>query len=255
MHVDECGAPEKFVGCKLLTVDTTDGKLTPELIGKHIHGFGFEHHSQPKVISITQATELGTVYSLDEIKQIVSFAHDLNLLVHMDGARVANAAAFLETGLKEMIVDTGIDIVTFGGTKNGMMYGEALIFMNDRLSEDFKYYRKQGMQLISKMRFVTAQFVAYLTKDLWLQNAKHSNYMAQLLAHQLKSFKDIKITQKVQSNAVFAILPKEVIHKVQKETFFYIWNEEKGEVRFVTSFDTEEKDVEGFIKVLSRYLS
>ncbi|MBN1185120.1 MAG: low specificity L-threonine aldolase [Bacteroidales bacterium] len=253
MQVDECGAPEKFIGCKMLPIETKDGKLTPDLIEKHLHGFGFEHHSQPKVISITQATELGTIYELNEIKQISRMAHSHGMFVHMDGARIANAAAALKVSLHEMLVETGVDVVSFGGTKNGLMYGEAIIFMNKALSLDFKYYRKQGMQLVSKMRYVAAQFLAYLNDDLWLQNATHANDMAQLLYQHLKAFKEIRITQTVQSNAIFAILPKEKISTIQKESFFYIWNEEKGEVRFVTSYDTMEEDVEAFIEILSRY--
>ena len=175
INVDECGAPEKFSGCKLLPVATPDGKLTVEGVKKHMHGIGFEHHVQPRVISITQATELGTLYSLDEIRAISAYAHANNMLVHMDGARIANAAAALDVGFFEMTGGSGVDLLSFGGTKNGMMYGEAIVFFNPQLASVFKYQRKQGMQLASKMRFISAQFGAYLENDLWKINALHAN--------------------------------------------------------------------------------
>jgi threonine aldolase len=246
INVDECGAPEKFSGCKLITLDTEDGKTNAEQIKKQLHVLGDQHHSQPKVISITQATELGTVYGLDELKELTDFAHKNGLLVHMDGARIANAAAFLGVGLKEATKDVGIDILSFGGTKNGMMFGEAVVFFNKSLSKDSKFYRKQGMQLASKMRFISAQFDALLTDNLWLKNAKNANTMAKLLEQKLKGIPQVKIVQKVESNAVFAIIPKDAIAKLQKEHFFYVWNEEKSMVRWLTAFDTTQEDVEGF---------
>ena len=254
IFVDECGAPEKFTGCKLLSLETNDGKLTVERISKHIHGFGFEHHSQPKVISITQSTEMGTVYTPREIKKICDYAHDHNMLVHMDGARISNAAAFLGTGFREITADAGIDVLSFGGTKNGMMYGEAVIFFNKVLAEDFKYRRKQGMQLASKMRFIAAQFSAYLKDDLWLKNASHANKMSKKLFERVKGMKAVKITQEVQSNGVFAIIPPKIIPELQKEYFFYIWDEKKSEVRWMTSFDTTMEDIEGFASKLGEFL-
>lgn len=254
INEDECGAPEKFSGCKVLSVETADGKLTPELIEKHLYGFDFEHHSQPKLVSITQATEMGTVYKPDEIREITEYAHKYNMLVHMDGARISNAAAFLNCEFKDFTNDVGLDILSFGGTKNGMMYGEAIVFMNPALAPDFKYFRKQGMQLASKMRYIGAQFSAFLNDDLWLKNAQHSNRMAQLLADKVKGIPQIKITQKVESNGVFAIVPKEIIPELQKEFFFYMWNEKNSEVRWMTSFDSTEDDVNLFVSKIKEIL-
>jgi threonine aldolase len=255
IHVDECGAPEKFTGCKLLSVETEDGKLSVEGIKKHMHGFGFEHHSQPKVISITQASEMGTVYTVEEIRRITEYAHSLGLLVHMDGARISNAAVSLGKSFKEFTVDAGVDVLSFGGTKNGMMYGEAVIFFNKDLAHDFKYRRKQGMQLASKMRYISAQFSAFLSNDLWKRNAEHANHMAKLLEQEVSRIKGITITQKVEANGVFAIIPKELIPILQKEFFFYIWNEERSEVRWMTSFDTEEGDIMGFVDLLRKRMA
>jgi threonine aldolase len=255
IHTDECGAPEKFTGCKLLSVPTDDGKLSIEGIRNHLEGFGFEHHSQPKVISITQSTEMGTVYTPIEIKAICEFAHKNNMLVHMDGARISNAAASLGTTFKEITTYAGIDVLSFGGTKNGLMYGEAVVFFNKDFATDFKYRRKQGMQLASKMRFIGAQFSAYLANDLWLKNASHANKMAQKLYLSVKELKGVRITQKVQANGVFAIIPPEIIPELQKEYFFYIWDELISEVRWMTSFDTTEEDIEGFTSKLKGLLA
>ncbi|MEE4198327.1 MAG: low specificity L-threonine aldolase [Bacteroidales bacterium] len=254
INEDECGAPEKFNGFKLLTVETPDGKLTVDAIRKHMKGFDFEHHSQPRVISITQATELGTVYSADEIKALAAFAHQHHMYLHMDGARIANAAVTLNSDFKKFTKDAGVDILSFGGTKNGMMYGEAIIFFNKGLGQDFKYVRKQGMQLASKMRFISAQFEKYLTHDLWYHNAKHANKMAQLLASRVKEIPQIKITQKVEANGVFAIVPPEIIDDLKKEYFFYDWNESTHEVRWMCSFDTEEQDILTFVELIKSKL-
>ncbi len=252
IHVDECGAPEKFTGCKLLPVETTNGKLTIEGISKHMHGFGFEHHAQPKVISITQASEMGTVYTVEEVRKIADYAHENGLLLHMDGARISNAAVSLGKDFKEFTADAGVDILSFGGTKNGMMYGEAVVFFNKAMASDFKYRRKQGMQLASKMRFISAQFLAFLENDLWKKNAGHANKMAKLLEKEVGKIPGIQITQKVEANGVFAILPKDLIPGLQEEYFFYIWDEERGEVRWMTSFDTTEEDILGFVELLRR---
>lgn len=254
INMDECGAPEKFTGCKLVTIATENGKIRPEQIKSHLHGFGFEHHVQPKVISITQATELGTVYTPDEIRDISDLAHNHNMIVHMDGARIANAAASLNLGLRAVSLDAGVDILSFGGTKNGMMYGEALVFADKKMSGDYKYIRKQGMQLASKMRFIAAQFDALLSNDLWLKNARHSNQMAKLLADEAAGIPGVEITQKVESNGVFAIIPEEYVAELQKESFFYVWDEERSEVRWMTSFDTTEEDIINFIKVLKKII-
>jgi threonine aldolase len=254
INVDECGAPEKFTGCKLLPVPTENGKITVEQIKYHMHGIDFEHHSQPKVISTTQATELGTVYSLNEIMEITQFAHENNMLVHMDGARLSNAVVSLNTNFKEITNDAGIDILSFGLTKNGGMNSEAVTFFNKELSENFKYYRKQGMQLASKMRFMAVQFTTLLRNELWLKNARHANQMAQILAEKVADIPQVTITQKVEANGVFAIIPKEIISRLQEKFFFYIWNEDRSEVRWMTSFDTTEEDIDEFIDQLKSLL-
>jgi threonine aldolase len=252
INVDECGAPEKFTGCKLLSLPTPDGKLRPSQMSPLLHDVGFEHHVQPRVISISQATEMGTVYTPRELKVLSSFAHEHGMLLHMDGARVGNAAASLGVKLRAITKDAGVDILSFGGAKNGMMYGEAVVFFDKNLARDFKYTRKQGTHLPSKMRFISAQFEALLSNDLWRQNALHSNRMAQLLAGELGKIPQLKITQKVESNGVFAELPKKYIPLLQKQYFFYVWNEQTSEVRFMTSFDTTESDIQDFVSLVKR---
>jgi threonine aldolase len=254
MEQDECGAPEKFIGCKVLTVDTNDGKISVELIKKHIHGFDFEHHSQPKIISITQSTEMGTVYSVSEIAEISEYAHSIGMLIHMDGARIANAAISLNLPFKTFTTDAGVDLLSFGGTKNGMMIGEAICFLKPGLAGDFKYIRKQGMQLSSKMRFIAAQYIGYFKNDLWKKCATHSNAMAGILARKLKQFSQIQITQAVQSNGIFVIIPKPVAEKLQAHYFFYPWNEKTSEYRLMTSWDTTEEDIEDFVFILKQEL-
>ena len=247
INVDECGAPEKFTGCKLISVETPDGKITTDHVRPFLHALGVEHHVQPRVISVSQATEMGTVYSTTELRALSSFAHKKNMLLHMDGARIANAAVGLNVTLKEITADVGVDVLSFGGAKNGMMYGEAVVFFDKSLAEDFKFIRKQGMHLPSKMRFIAAQFEALLSGDLWRRSATHANRMAQMLANELKSIPQIRITQPVQSNGVFAVIPPKYISALQKKYFFYVWNEEISEVRLMTSFDTTEQDVHQFI--------
>lgn len=254
IHNDECGAPEKWTGCKLLTVPTGDGKITVEGIARHLHGIGFEHHSQPRVVSISQATEMGTVYTPYEIQAIADFVHQNGLWLHMDGARLANAAASLELSLRQLTADADVDVLSFGGTKNGMLMGECVIFLKRDLGRDFKYVRKQGTQLMSKMRFVGAQYEAYLSNDLWLRCAQHANQMAQRLAEEIRKIPQIAITQKVETNAVFAIVPRESIPILQKEFFFYVWNEKTSEVRWMTSFDTTEDDVVQFTQFIQKTL-
>jgi threonine aldolase len=252
INVDECGAPERFTGCKLLPVSTPDGKIKPEQFKPLLHEVGFEHHVQPRVVSIAQATEMGTVYTPRELKALASFAHDNNMLLHMDGARIANAAASLKVKLGTITRDAGVDILSFGGAKNGMMYGEAVVFFDKGLAKDFKYTRKQGTHLPSKMRFISAQFEALLTDDLWRQNALHANHMAQLLAHELAKIPQLAITQKVEANGVFALVPKRYIPLLQKRYFFYVWNEETSEVRLMTSFDTTEEDIADFVRLVKK---
>jgi threonine aldolase len=254
LEQDECGAPEKFTGCKVLTVDTPDGKINIELLDRHMHGFDFEHHSQPKVISVTQSTEMGTVYSASEIRKIADFAHARGMLLHMDGARIANAAVSLNLPFKAFTTDAGVDALSFGGTKNGIMFGEAICFLKPGLSNDFKYIRKQGMQLASKMRFISVQYIAYFTNDLWKKCASNSNTMARILAERLQQFKEIRITQAVQSNGVFVIMPSDIAEKMRNHYFFYPWNEKTSEYRLMASWDTTEADIEDFIFLLKKEL-
>lgn len=258
IFVDECGAPQRIVGSKLLPVATPDGKLTPELALTQMHGFGFEHHAQPRAISISQPTELGTLYTIDEIKALADLAHSNNMFLHVDGARMANAAVALGRSFREMTTDAGVDILSFGGTKNGMLMGESCVVLNPKLNEDAKYRRKQMGQLCSKMRFMAAQFEAYLTQGVWCRNATHSNQMAQLLYAELMKMDEFKqsgdyaILYPVQVNSVFARLPREVWTALQKEYFFYDWDEAKNEVRWMCSFDTTEQDIHDFVNALKR---
>ena len=254
INVDECGAPEKFTGCKLLAQQTPDGKLRLEQLEPLVHVFGNEHHVQPRVVSISQATEMGTVYRKDELKAIAKFAHANNMLLHVDGARLANAAASLDTSLKSITVDAGVDVLSFGGTKNGMIYGEAVVFFDPKLARDFKYIRKQGMHLPSKMRFISAQFETLLSGDLWHRSASHANRMARLLGSELEKVPGGKITltQKVEANGVFAVIPKQFIPQLQKKYFFYVWNEAISEVRLMCSFDTTEEDIHEFVGLVRR---
>ncbi len=247
VNVDECGAPEKFTGCKLIAIPTQDGKLRAEQIKPLLHGIGVEHYAQPRVISISQVTEMGTVYTPDELKTLADFAHDNDLLLHVDGARLANAAVALDKTFKEITTDVGIDVLSFGGTKNGMMYGEAVVFFDKARASDFKFIRKQGMHLPSKMRFISAQFEALLTGDLWRRGAEHANRMAQVLARELAKVPKIKLTQPVESNGVFATIPQEYIPALQDKYFFYVWDDAISEVRLMASFDTSEDDIHDFI--------
>lgn len=257
INVDECGAPQRVVGCRLLTVDTPDGKLTPDLVKTRLHGFGFEHHSQPRAISITQSTELGTLYTLDEIRSLANLAHSYNMYLHMDGARLANAAVALGCSFKEMTTDLGVDCLSFGGTKNGMLMGESVVLLNPALDVDMKYRRKQMTQLCSKMRFVAAQFEAYLSTGLWRRNAEHSNRMAQLLYSELQPLTTthpLKVMYPVQVNSVFVQLPADVWHALQQEYFFYDWDEAANVVRWMCSFDTTEDDIHNFVVALKKLL-
>lgn len=252
INVDECGAPEKFTGCKLIALQTPDGKLRVEQLEPLVHVFGNEHHVQPRVVSISQATEMGTVYTKPELKAIANFAHANNMLLHVDGARLANAAASLDASLKSITADCGVDVLSFGGTKNGMIYGEAVVFVDPKLAQDFKFIRKQGMHLPSKMRFISAQFETLLSGDLWRRSAAHANRMARLLATELEKVPQISLTQAVDANGVFAIIPKQFIPQLQKKYFFYVWNEAISEVRLMCSFDTTEDDIHHFVEVVRR---
>ncbi len=254
INVDECGAPQRVVGCRLLTVDTPDGKLTPELVKTRLHGFGFEHHSQPKAISITQSTELGTLYTLDEVKALAELAHGYNMFLHMDGARLANAAVALGCSFKAMTTDCGVDILSFGGTKNGMLMGESVVVINPLLDVDTKYRRKQMTQLASKMRFTAAQFMAYLESGIWKCNAEHSNLMAKRLEKAVRQVDGVDVVYPVQVNSVFARLPREAWQALQKEHFFYDWDFDRDEVRWMCSFDTTEDDIDLFVDDLKKVM-
>ena len=254
INVDECGAPQRVIGCRLLTVDTPDGKLTPDLVRTRLHGFGFEHHSQPKAISISQPTELGTLYTLDEIRALADLAHSYNMYLHVDGARLANAAVALGCSFKEMTTDLGVDALSFGGTKNGLLMGESCVLLNPALDVDMKYRRKQMTQLASKMRFMAAQMICYLETGIWKRNAEHSNRMAQLLRSEVEKVDGVRIMYPVQVNSVFAQLPTEVWHRLQQRYFFYDWDEANDVVRWMCSFDTTEEDIHSFVNALKEEL-
>lgn len=255
IHKDECSAPEVIARTKLLLVPTEDAKIDISGIEKKLIRLGDQHCSQAKVVSVTQPTELGTVYSIDELKEIVRFAKSRNLYVHMDGSRLVTAAVYLGKTLKELTYDLGIDVVSFGGTKNGLMLGEAVIFFDKTLARDFKYIRKQNLQLAGKMRFISAQFIAWLKEGVWQKYARHSIEMAKILEKELKSISGIEVTQKVQTNVVFAKIPKSVISKVRKKYFFYVWDEHSFECRLMTTFDTEEKDIFAFTELLKNEIN
>ena len=254
IYTDECGAPERFTGCKLIALPAPNGKLTVAAAGHAYHGIGDEHHVQPRGISITQATELGTVYQPQEIKALARFAHSRGMFLHMDGARIANAAVSLRQNLRQATRDLGVDVLSFGGTKNGIMGGEAIVFFDAKLARNFKFVRKQGMQLASKMRFIAAQFEALLSHDLWKKNAAQSNQMAQLLEKRLRKMSKVKIVYPVEANGVFVQVPRPAVAKLKKRYFFYVWNEETSVVRWMCSFDTTKEDVEKFADFVAETL-
>lgn len=261
IHTDENGAPERISGLKLLTVGTPDGKLTPELIGEEAWGWGDEHRAQPLAVSITQTTELGTLYTVDEVRAIADYAHERGMVLHMDGARISNAAAALGVGFREFTTDAGVDILSFGGTKNGLLYGEAVVLLNPAVSEGLIYLRKLNMQLASKMRFVSAQLIALLSNELWLRSASHANAMATRLRDALENeisagtISGIAFTQATQANAVFATLPAGVADRLRESFRFYDWNPATREVRWMTAFDTTENDIDAFLVALRKELS
>lgn len=248
INVDECGAFEHVTGCKLLTVPTPDGKLTPELAEAAIVGVGVEHHVQPGAISITQSTELGTAYRPAEVRALADLAHAHGMRLHMDGARIANAAAFLGCTLREITLGAGVDALTLGGTKDGLLFGEAVVFADAKLAEHSRYVRKHSTQLASKMRFLAAQFEALYGTDLWLDNARHANGMARLLAERLRALPGVVIARPVEANEVFALLPPHRVETLQAVTDFYLWDERGAEARFVTSWDTAAEDIETFAR-------
>ncbi len=246
INVDESTAPEVFTGCKILPVPQYHGKIRPEDIEQKLIRIGDQHHPQPRIISISQSSEYGTVYSVEEIRELAKLARRYDLLLHMDGSRIANAAVSLNQNFRDFTFDAGVDIVSFGGTKNGMMFGEAVLFRDRETAGYAGFLRKQGMQLHSKMRFIGTQFCAMLEADLWQRNAAHANRMAARLYAALKVIPGITITQPVDANGVFAIFPPHIIPKMQEQFFFYVWNEKLSEVRLMCSFDTTEREVDSF---------
>ena len=260
IHTDENGAPERVAGLKLLTVDAPDGKLTPDLIDREAWGWGDEHRAQPLAVSITQSTELGTLYSADEVRAIADHAHQRGMVLHMDGARIANAAAALGLPPREFTVDAGVDILSLGGTKNGALYGEAVVALNPAAASGLLFLRKLNMQLASKMRFVSAQLIALFEGDLYLRSAGHANAMAARLRGELERLVQagelggLAFSQPTQANAVFAIIANDVADRIREEVRFYDWDRAAGEVRWMTAFDTKESDVDEFVDVIRQEL-
>lgn len=250
IHVDECGAPEHMAGCKLIALPSVNGKLRIEELEKAFIRRGDQHYSQSQVLSITQPTEFGTTYSVEELKALIGWAKSKGLYVHIDGARLSNAAFFLKKTFKEITTDLGVDVVSFGGTKNGLMMGEAVILLNKSLAQDFKYIRKQCAQLPSKSRFIACQFEAYLKDNLWRDIAEHSYKMALRLYESCQGIANLALREVPQSNAVFATIPKEWVKKLRDEYFFYVWDENTFECRWMTSWDTQAADVDGFAQLL-----
>jgi len=261
INTDEGGAPERVSGLKLLSVPAPQGKLTPELIDLEAWGWGDEHRAQPLAVSITNTTELGTLYTVDEIRAITDHAHSLGMTVHLDGARISNAAAALGVPLRDFTTDAGVDILSFGGTKNGLLYGEAIVVLNPEASVGLGYLRKLNMQLASKMRFASAQLIALLTDDLYLRSASHSNAMAARLRGALEaaiaagSISNLSFSQPTEANAVFAVLPAGVADTLRQSFRFYDWDAATGEVRWMTSFDTTESDIDAFVAAITRELA
>lgn len=255
INVDESTAPEKFIGCKLVTVPAPNGKMTPQAIEERIRRIDDQHHPQARVISLSQSTEYGTVYTVEELKAIGALARKHNLFFHMDGSRISNASVSLDTDFASFTRQAGVDVLSFGGTKNGMMFGEAVIVFNPDAGRYLKFFRKQAMQLHSKMRFIGAQFAALLTDELWKTNAAHANRMARLLELELRQSPQVRITQSVDANGVFAVFPKQIIKPLQEQTFFYVWNDATDEVRLMCSFDTTEDEIRNFGKRLRELLA
>ena len=246
IYVDECGAPARMTGCAVTPIPTPDGKLTPELIRPYLCNFGVCHHSQPKAVYISQVSELGTVYTIEEVRALADLLHAYHMYLHMDGARLANACAYLNCTMKQVTVDAGVDILSFGGTKNGMMMGESVISFRPEISENLAFYRKQSAQLASKLRYLSAQFIPYLTDNLWLENALRANISAEKLADVLRQYPEIHFTQAVESNQLFFTIPEKPLKRLQEKYFFYMWNEANREARLVTSWDTSGEDIARF---------
>ncbi|MEV7968563.1 low specificity L-threonine aldolase [Sphaerisporangium sp. NPDC088356] len=255
INTDEGGAPEQSAGLKLMSVPTPDGKLTPDLIDRQAWGFGDEHRAQPRVVSISQSTELGTLYTPEEITAIAAHCRELGMLLHLDGSRLINAAVALDVPLRALTTDAGVDVLSFGGTKSGLMFGEAIVVLNPAAVRGLIYLRKSAMQLASKMRFVSVQFEALLGGDLWQRNARNANAMAARLAAAVRDIPGVTLTRAVEANAVFAILPADVAERVRKRFRFYTWSEATGEVRWMTAFDTTEADVDAFAAAIAQEMT
>jgi len=250
INVDECGGPEYLAGIKLIPLPNVNGKMRLEDLKKAHIRRGDQHYSQGQVVSLTQPTELGTLYSMTELKEIISWAKSENLYVHIDGARLANAAVSLNRPFKEFTTDLGVDIVSFGGTKNGLMMGEAVVFLNPALYKDCKFYRKQLAQLPSKTRFISAQFLEYFSNDLWKEIALHACAMAEKLYQNVKAIPGVEVTQHREANSVFAKIPQAWVKPLRENYFFYVWDEHTFECRWMTSWDTQASDIDGFAKNL-----
>jgi threonine aldolase len=256
LQVDECAALERFAGSKTIPIVTPDGKLRPVDLEPHLHVADEEHHPQPRVVSISQSTEYGDVYEPAELRALCDYAHSRGLLVHVDGARIANAAAALQVSPRALSVDLGVDALTFGGTKNGLLFGEAICFFDPALhSGSARFVRKQGMQLASKMRYVAAQFEALFTDDLWLRYAAHANAMTARLHERLRAIDGVRITRPVRCNAIFATMDRAALARAQDEFFFYIFDEALPEARFMTHWATQSEDVDAFAECLRRAAS
>lgn len=255
IFVDECGAPARMTGATVIPVKTTDGKLTVELIRQRLTNFGVCHHAQPKAVYISQVSELGTVYTCDEIRQIADLLHEHDMYLHMDGARLANACAYLNCDMKQLTVNAGVDILSFGGTKNGMMMGEAVISFRPEITGHLQYYRKQSAQLASKMRYLSAQFIPYLENNLWLENAMKANIAASKLYEVLQQYPEVRFTQKPESNQLFFTAPAEIAKKLREKYYFYFWDEANYEIRLVTSWDTTGEDIADFESDLAKAFS
>ena len=255
INCDECGATENYIGSKLLPVATSDGCIAPDQILPFLSARGNVHHSQPKIVSLTQATEVGTVYDSDRVREIARICHKNDMYLHMDGARISNAAVSLGLDLGEITGRLGVDMLSLGGTKNGVMFGEAIVVWRPELAEKLTYIRKQGMQLASKMRFISAQFATLFGTDLWRENALHANELARELAARLRSIPAVEIVYPVEANGVFARLPRPALSRIQEEIFFYEWDAEADIVRLMLSFDSTMEDVEALVAAVRKHLS
>jgi threonine aldolase len=256
INTDEAGAPERMTGIKLLTVPTPDGKLTPDLVAREAWGWGDEHRAQPSAVSITQTTELGTLYTADEVRAIADFAHRHDMAVHMDGSRLWNAAAALGASLGDITTAAGVDILSLGGTKNGLLGTEAVVVLDPDRATGLTYLRKLTMQLASKMRFASAQLLALFDDDLGLRSAAHANAMAARLRSTLEAhaLPGLEFTQTTCANAIFATLPTGVADRIREQVRFYDWDRARGEVRWMTAWDTTEADVDTFAAVITQEL-